>query len=86
MSPTCNKLVTQFKFFTTVSVRVTVQGMIVLPKIISARRTFYYGLHPGSIIFRFSKRRPFSEYSTIMDIIFIPPKKLKLNQALQINN
>ena len=48
--------------------------MIVLSKIISVCRTLYYVLHPGGIIFHFSKRRPFSEYSAIKDIIFIRQK------------
>ena len=66
------------QIFTTISVPVTLNGMIVLPKIISVRRTFYYGLHPGSIIVHFSKRRPFSESSAINDIIFIRQKIKKL--------
>jgi len=60
--------------FTNISVRITLNGIIVLPNIITICRSFYYVLQPGGCIFHFSKRRPFSEYSAIEDIIFIRQK------------
>jgi len=47
------------QIFTTISVRITLHGVIVLSKSISVCRTFYCGLQPTILFFHFFKRRPF---------------------------